>query len=491
MNSFMKSSTKIYIAALAGALSLQSCDKFLDLEPISQATTANSYKSLADAEAALTGVYDSFQQDYYVWDNVMLSDARSDNHYAGGDNPSYYEMDELRVTANNDKTWSSWKSLYNAIAKANIVLTKVPTINDPKLDANNRRNQIIGEASFLRAYHYFQLVKLFGDIPLMLKPVSTTNASETNVPRSSVADVYKQIIADLEVAATNLPDTYGASADVNKARATKGAANALLAKVYAQKPDRDYTKVLQYANLVITSPAGYSLLLDYDNLFDGNHYNNAESIMEVQYVGGKEANWGPQMLLPPSKSGDGWRKFLTPSKDLIKAFDAEGDVVRKNASVLFENVQWVDEFWSAQVGGSVPFSYKWRSANGWASTNRQYLIRLADIILLKAEALNELGQTTEAAAALDLIRKRVNLQGTTANSKEALKSAIENERRLEFAQEGQRWDDLVRFGNVKEVMNNLNEVNLKTGQKMVYNMTDAKIYVPIPQNEIDRNPLLK
>src|SRR5690606_34914584 len=129
--------------------------------------------------------------------------------------------------------------------------------------------------------------------------------------------------------------TFGGDASVDKARATKGAANALLAKVWAQRSDRDYEKVLTYANAVINSPAGYQLLDDFAQLFDGNHYNNAESIMEVQYVGGTEANWGPQLLLPPSVSGDTWRKFVTPSHDLVNAFDEAGDTERKNATIMF------------------------------------------------------------------------------------------------------------------------------------------------------------
>jgi starch-binding outer membrane protein, SusD/RagB family len=277
---------------------------------------------------------------------------------------------------------------------------------------------------------------------------------------------------------------------VNKARATKGAANALLAKVWAQRSDRDYAKVLEYANAVINSPAGYALLDNFEHLFDGNHYNNAESILEIQYIGGTEANWGPQLLLPPSLSGDTWRKFVTPSHDLVNAFDAEGDVVRKNSTILFENAPWSDEFWSIAVNGSVPFAYKWKSASGWASTNRQYIVRLADIILLKAEALNALGQFDAAADALNSIRERAGLDETEADTEVEMALAIENERRLELAQEGQRWDDLKRYGRAVEVMNGLNEIDLRTGSKKVYNMTEQKLLLPIPQSERNRNPNL-
>ncbi|WP_409624507.1 RagB/SusD family nutrient uptake outer membrane protein [Belliella pelovolcani] len=468
-----------------------SCDSFLDLDPISDATSTNAYNTASDAEAALVGVYDSFQAEYYIWDNIIFSDVMSDNHYAGGDNPEIFAIDNLDIEPVNGRLFNNWSQLFNAIFKANVVLDKVPMIEDPRIDLGNRRAQILGEAAFLRAYHYFQLVNLWGGVPIILTPTSSTNPEVTNVPRSSVEEVYNQIIEDLTFAIDDrLPYTYGSDASVNKARATRGAALALLAKVYAQKPNRDYAKVVEYADAVINSPAGYSLLNDFSHLFDGNHYNNAESIMEVQFVGGPEANFGPQLLLPPSISGDTWRKFVTPSRDLVNAFDEEGDIIRKNASILFESAPWADEFWSLQVNGNVPFAYKWKEANGWASTNRQYLLRLADIILLKAEALNELGRTQEALTELNMIRSRVNLPAVTTNNNDELKLLIEKERRLELVQEAQRWMDLKRYGRAVEVMNNLVEIDLRTNQPKDFNMAEHKLILPIPQQEMNRNPQL-
>lgn len=487
----MKITLNIKLLLAAGlAFGLSSCEDFLDKQPISEGTIDNSYQTASDAETALVGVYDSFQQEYYVWDNVIFSDVISDNYYAGGDNAEVFAVDDLNLSPTNSRLFANWSQIYTAIAKANVVLAKVPTIADVALDVNNRREQILGEASFLRAYHYYNLVKLWGPVPLIVEPVSSTEPSVVNVPRSAETEVYNQIVADLEFAVANLPDTYSDDASVNKARATKGAANALLAKVWAQRSDRDYNKVLTYANAVINSPAGYQLLDKFADLFDGNHYNNAESILEVQYIGGTEANFGPQLVLPPSISGDTWRKFVTPSRDLVNAFDEEGDTERKDATILFENAPWADEFWSLDVNGSVPFAYKWKSANGWASTNRQYILRLADIILLKAEALNELGQTDAAADELDRIRDRAGLDPTTASTKDEMRLAIEKERRLELAQEAQRWDDLKRYGRVVEVMNSLVEIDLRTGNPKNYNMNANKLLLPIPQSERNRNPNL-
>lgn len=481
---------KISILILGLAAMLPSCDDYLDLKPLSVTTTDNAYNTADDAEAALVGAYDSFSQEYYIWDNILFNDVISDNYYAGGDNPEIYAIEDLNITPTNSRLWNNWSQIYNAISKANIVLQKVPGINDPQLDLSGRRNQILGEASFLRAYHYYQLAKMWGGVPLITEPVASTAPSETQVPRATLEEVYAQIVSDLEFAVQNLPDAYSDDASVNKARATKGAANALLAKVYAQMPTPDYNKVLEHANAVINSPAGYALLENYNDLWDGNHYNNAESIMEVQFVGGTEANWGPQLLLPPSLSGDTWRKFVVPSQDLVKAFDDEGDIERKNATILFETAPWSDEFWSVEVGGTIPFAYKWKSANGWASTNRQYLLRLADIILLKAEALNALGRTEEARAEIDRVRDRAGLAPTPAADQAEMRMAILNERRLELAQEAQRWDDLRRYGVAVEVMNSLNEIDLRSNTVKDYNMTPEEVWLPIPQSERNRNPQL-
>ena len=484
-----KKHISIYILAASLSLGLSSCKKFTDLTPISDATSSTAYSTASEAEAALTGVYDSYQQEYYIWDNIIFSDVISDNHYAGGDNPDIFAIDKLNITPTNPRLFSTWSQIYGAIAKANVVLQKVPLVTDKALDQNNRRQQILGEALFLRAYHYYQLVNLWGGVPLVLEPVPSTSPSDTHKPRATAEEVFNQIIKDLTEAAAKLPDAYGA-ADIDKARATKGAANALLAKAYAQKPQKDYNKVLEHANAVINSPAGYQLLPNFEDLFDGAHYNNAESIMEVQFIGGPEANWGPQLLLPPSLTGDSWRKFVTPSKDLIAAFDSEGDEVRKNASVLFENAPWSDEYWSLAVGGNIPFAYKWKSANGWASTNRQYILRLADIILLKAEALIELGRTAEARTEVNKIRVRADLDPTTAATQQELRAVILKERRLELAQEAQRWADLKRAGVAVQVMNALNEIDLRTGQKTNYDAKVTDLLMPIPQLEMNRNPAL-
>lgn len=468
------------------------CEDYLDLQPISEETSSNAYETASQIEAALVGAYESFQSsEYYVWDNVLFQDVRSDNCYAGGDNPEIFQLDYIDIAPTHSRLFTHWSNLYNAISKANLVIERVDGINDPLL-TEERKNQIKGEAIFLRSYHYFTLVKLWGGVPLITNTITSTEAASVNIPRASIEDVYAQITADLELAATLLPDVYGNDASVNKARATAGAAHALAAKAYAQQPTPDYSAVLEHIDAVESSSANY-VLIAFDQLFSGNNYNNAESIIEVQYLGGNEGNFGPQLLLPPSVSGDSWRKFVTPSIDLINAFDAEGDTVRKNASILFESVQWVDEFWGNTQGATIPFSYKWKNASGFASADNTYLIRYGDIVLLKAEALNETNQLQSAVNEVNRIRMRAQLPDLTnaqSSSKEVLRQTILNERRLELFQEGQRWDDLARNNALVTTMNALVEVDLRTGNPVNYNMTAAKKLLPIPQQELDRNPAL-
>jgi len=475
-----------------------SCKKFLDSKPQTSLTTGNAYSSANDIENAMVGAYNIFYQEYYIWDNVLLGDVRSDNAYTGGSNDqAILPYDLMNIPAGNSRMYADWSQLYQGIGRCNIILNKISAINDVKLDAGNRRNQIIGEASFLRAFHYSQLVKTFGGVPIELNS-NSADPSKTNLPRSTETEVYNQIEKDLEVAIKNLPDDYGSDASVNKVRATKGAANALMAKIWAQRSDRDYTKVLQYCNAVINSPAGYMLMDNYADLFDGNHYLNQESILEVPFIAnGDLANWGPELYLAPE---DGWQKYCVPSKALINKYNSENDNIRLNANIIFwHNLAWADENWNPCQDNTVyvPFNYKQKHPNSWSSGDHQYLLRLADIITLKAEAQNETGDLAGAALTLNIIRTRVSLPAVVATSKAQMKIAILDERQLEFAFEGQRWDDLVRNGVAVSTMNGIVDFKYTCNNNVAsaaiplnYNCNINKLICPIPQLERDANPNL-
>ncbi len=497
----MKNITKYILGAAILSAGIASCEKFLNDKPQTSLTTGNAYNSSSDIENALAGCYQIFYSDYYQWENVMLSDNRSDNAYpGGGGEETFVNEDQFKVPATNSHAYNYWwGQLYQGISRCNILLDKIGSVTDPKLDENNRRNQVMGEASFLRAFHYYQLVKTFGGVPLELHS-NTADPAVTRKPRSTETEVYKQIENDLQTAIANLPDTYGSDASVNKVRATKGAANALLAKIWAQRSDRDYNKVLEYCNAIIGSPAGYSLMDDYSKLFDGDNYLNSESILEIPFMEGNwsASNWGVELFLAPE---DGWQKYCVPSMDLVAAYDAEGDEIRKNSNIIFySNLSWADENWNpcADPNVEVPFNYKQKHPAGWASGDHLYLLRLADIILLKAEAQNELGHPDLAAATVNIIRQRVNLLPLPVSLQQTeMKARILNERRLELAFEAQRWDDLVRGGVAVSVMSNLNEFKYTCVDgspsgpiKINYNCDQDHLLMPIPQAEIDANPNL-
>lgn len=450
-------------------------DSFLDREPISDVTEGNFFQTGADAEAALVAAYDALQSEYYIFDRFTNGDVLSDNCYAGGDNPNNFQLDEFTVTTNNANVERDWRYLYEGISRANAVLDNVGGISSPDL-TDERKFEILGEAHFLRALHYFQLVNLWGGVPLILEKVNSTDPDIVFQPRVTETAIYDAIIADLEVSIDALPVTWANRHE----RITKGAARALLAKAYAHRPNPEWALVKSNAETVIND-YGYELLTNYNFLWDGSRENSVESILEVQYIGStNEANWGPQLWLPPSLTGDNWRKFNTPANDLLAAYDNAGDATRKAASIKLEaGLPWQDPNYPA---GVIPFPFKQRRADGWASPNNFILLRLADIILLAAEANAQLNDLAAARTQLNLVRSRVNLPAIDTNDQQALLETIYRERRLELAFEGHRWFDLKRTGTAIEVMNALGRG---------YNVTAEKLLFPIPQSEMDRNPRLE
>jgi hypothetical protein len=242
------------------------------------------YKSAEQVEAALGGAYSDFKNEYFELDYFVNGDAQSDDAYAGADNPANFQIDDFKIDATNSNVSRDWGYLYSTIGKVNAIINNTNACPDPVLTAE-RKAQIIAEASFIRAYMYFQLVQLWGDVPLQLKEVKTISAGNLEEiypllypPRAPMAEVYKQIIADLQTAVANVPATA-----INKGYVTKGAANSMLAYVYATQVPHDWAKVSQYCDAVIAG--GYSLMPNYNDLWDNLNKNCAESIFEINYIG--------------------------------------------------------------------------------------------------------------------------------------------------------------------------------------------------------------
>jgi starch-binding outer membrane protein, SusD/RagB family len=475
--------SKLYFIMVIGlAVALQSCDDFLDRKPSSQGIAVDNsgndliFENADEAEAGLAAAYGDFKNEYFMLDHFVNGDAQADDSYAGADNPANFQIDEYEIDATNSNVSRDWAYLYGTIGKTNMVINNVDAT--PGL-ADGRKAEIKGEASFIRAYMYFQVVQLFGDAPLQTQEVTAINAKILKdvypilyPARSTQDEIYAQIIADAEFALTTVPTTAA-----DKGFATKGAVHALLAKVYATMEPHNWTKVLEHSNAVIA--LGYQLLPEYDQLWDNAHENSSESIFEINCYGWDTGgNWGIFMF-----AGDDWKKFNTPTNDLVKAFDNEGDVIRKNSSITFSNVtgKWTDMYWPAS---NYPFINKYRDYSG---AQNFIIYRLADILLLKAEALNETGDLNGAKALVDQVRARVDLPGTTAANQADMRLAIEKERRLELAFEGHRWFDLKRTGRAIAVMNALKNGN---GASLGYNLTEEKLVWPIPQSERDKNTKL-
>jgi len=452
-----------------------SCEDFLSTNPQSFITPEEFNNSRSWAEASLAGIYSTFHSEYYQFDMFINGDVTSDVCYAGGDNNANFEIDDLNVTPTNGNVKRDWGYLYSAIDKTNAFLDKIDNIQDRNFSQADK-DKMKGEVMFIRAINYFNLVQLWGDVPLVLK---SDDQSSSSLPRSTVDQVYTQIISDLTFAAENLPMTSSYVGRIKKA-----AAQGMLAKVYATIPNKDYDKVLEYCNAVLAD-GQYSLLSNYEYLFDGQHENSTESLFEIQFEANVAGNWGVQLFLPPSLTNDGWKKFNTPSKSLMAAYESEGDQIRKRASVLFEDVTglYSDEVW----GTYMPFAYKLKHPNGWNSSDNIIYLRLADIILLKAEALNEKGNLADAAIELNKIRARINLPEKHPATQNEMRLAIEKERFLELALEGKRWFDLKRTGRALEVMKFAE--TRKPNQTYSY-ITVNDLLWPIPQSEIDKNPNL-
>lgn len=466
------------------SLAIQSCKDYLDTAPesngiaeTSEGTNAVVFKDASSVEAALAGVYSDFKNEYYQLDYFVNGDAQSDDAYAGGDNPANFQIDEYKLDATNTNVSRDWAYLYGTIGKANKVINNVMKVTDPAL-SDARKKQILSEASFIRAFMYFQLVQLWGDAPLLLTDVQTISAEKlaeiypilfpARMPQS---EIYKQIIADLETALENVPVTAA-----NKGFATKGAVNTLLAKVYATQEPHDWAKVKKYCDDVIAG--GYSLLPDYNQIWDNANENSSESIFEINYNGGaSDGNWGVKIF-----RGLDWKKFNLPSNDLVAAFEAENDQIRKDASIVFLDVsgKWSDKRWPQT---HYPFINKYHIFTE-GSTQNYIFYRLADVLLLKAEALNEMNDISGAANIVNQIRTRVKLPNTSAANQSDMRLAIEKERRLELAFEGHRWYDLKRTGRAIAVMNAAKGEN---NTSLGYNLTANRLVWPIPQAELDKN----
>ncbi len=483
----MKNKIKNFNLVLLPAISMlviSGCSKLLDKQPVTQVvtnTTSSAAISATQAENLLQGEYTaeigySYGLEFNVLDRITNGDVWADNCYAGGDNADNITIDLFTANSLNGNISRDWSDAYGIIGNINIAIPQIEACADPAL-SDTRKAQILGESRFMRAFTYFDMVRLFGRLPLILQPANLTNSEDliqsTFVPQSSVDSVYDAILQDLWFAKDNVQDDNIPS---DKMIVTKGAVYSILAKVYATLPTPNWDSVAYYCDKVMPD---YTLVPDFNFLWDNNHKNNSEAIWEFSYVGYSNiGNWIPSQFI-----GDGWKKFSTPTNDLVNTFRAEGDSVRLHASISFVNYGWSDPYWKDP--NNYPILSKYNDPDN--GTNDFYAIRLADILLLRAEAYNNANDMSDAATLVNKVRSRVGLPNTIAATQTDMAMAISTERRLELAFEGQRRFDLIRTGQAINVMNAQKD---GAGNNLNYNVQPDELIYPVPQQQLDLNPKL-
>lgn len=462
---------KIYISILSAALILifSSCSDFLDV-PSQEKVEAGDGEEVYSPEMFVNGTYGMFTDWDYAFSYLGITEIISDNADKGsspGDPGGDKQLlDDLTFTSTAGSFQSMWARWYKSIGRATQAIEYTENYG---LTDEAYKNRLIGEAKFLRALNYFFLVRGWGDISIQSVDLGT---------RAPKAEVYAYIENDLKDAINVLPEkSKYPSKDLG--RATKGAAQALLAKVYLYQ--QKWQEAYDYASTVINS-GEYGLEPDYSVLWRESSENGIESIFEFQARGESIAHGIQQYSQTQGARGTtgwGWG-FNVPSDDLLKAFNDEKDTIRRNATIIFRN----SVLWDGRVVGATEnpmYNLKaYSSANlGADDTDKNIIyLRLGEIYLIQAEAANELGKTSEAQAALNKVRNRVKLNSVTTTNKDELRQAIWHERRLELAFEHDRWFDLIRTGQAEAVMT-------KLGKKFVQGRHEL---FPIPNQQLIEIP---
>jgi hypothetical protein len=470
-------------AALFTLLSLwvilvASCENILDLEPQGRRDTTTSLETGEDALQFINAAYERLlfnnSNNNFFW---VFGTVASDNAVAGGDGSraGIVEIDFFSHTPRTQEFNDFWIVAYSGIVQCNTVIEGVPNVNmDPDI-----RDRIIGEALFLRAYFYFELTQVFGDVPLFtaLKP-----PSELKTPKSPKSEIYIQIISDCVEAAELLPIQYSGN---NIGRATKGAALALAAKTNLYM--KNWEQVLQYVSQ-IQNLGIYDLMEDYQDNFIKETQNNKESVWEIQHsnqelgVGNFLNQWWAS-----KKFGAGYG-FAEVTEDFVNSFES-GDP-RLKFTVAMNNDDYFGLIYKRSFS-STGFGVKKylqpdEEVTQKADGDINYTaIRYAEVLLWEAESLAELGRVQEAQIPLELVRSRARNQSEnpentlpliSTNDQEEMLEMIRNERRVELGFEMHRFFDLVRWGLAGQVLE-----NFQSGKHDVF---------ALPQTELDLNPQL-
>jgi hypothetical protein len=477
------------------ALAFSACSDFLAPKPTDVLTPVNFYQSAGDAVAAVNAVYSQTQWAYsFYW---YQSDIATDDVFASANFGT--DGHQLAAYTFDPTLWSIdnlWSNAYITINRANIVLDRVP----PIVMDTVQRNRVLGEAHYLRALMNFELVRMFGDVPLIEHEAKTV--ADAQVARAPSAQVYALIVKDLQTAAATLPASYSGS-DIG--RATSGAAVSLLAKVYLNQ--KDYTNAAKYAGQVMAS-GRYSLNATWFDNFRISKEYGPESIFEISYGAATIAGQTNDVVgslqalfsLPSGLPGGDAYGLMQVNPQLIALYAASD---KRGNGATYMTSPYTDAMgrtstWGVPNGAAF---HKWldetneksMTARSWQQMPNNWIIqRYADVLLMYAEAVNAGGAPTagSAEAALNLVRSRAGIPTVAGLSGAALTDSIRVERRREFAFEGQRWFDLSRWGVLDAT------IRAKTAQMQTVQPGETDVHgvksslFPIPSGQINNNSLL-
>jgi len=485
----------VYVVLAGLIFASQGCEKVLYKSPLGQLSTEVNYVTQDDAVRAVTAAYNPAAGNNWCCTYVnpgfmhwVLGNVASDDTDKGGESGSdqlYAQQVQLfNIPADNDATRFAYQNSYIGVRRANLVLENIVNITMDE----NLKTRFLAEAKFLRGWYYFNLVKTFGDVPLVL----SSSLESYDMARTPKAEVWAQIIRDFTEAEAVLPEASGYGA-ADHGRATKGAAQAYLGKAYLYL--NDFANAEIWFGRVIAS-GEYELSSDYLGMFQRAGETSKEHIFQVKFLndqGAQPANNNNIGTTFGSRAKNGWG-FNLPTQDFVDAFEP-GDprleqTVYKNGDVLSDG--WVANVGNSTTGYMVRKYYvpDYERIQGSVQAGRDDIyMRLGKVYLWYAEAANEIGKTDDALHYLNEVRRRARqgnnsvLPDITVTGKDALRAAIWHEQRVEFGQEYERFFELVRQGRAGEVLrayaakyNTAKGEGFRDGVNEVY---------PIPQTEIN------
>lgn len=429
------------LGAVLAAFGLGACGSLLDTNPVDKLPDDKAIVNAAGARAALAGAYDGLQDDsYYGGEYLFFNDLIADNAIHNGTFSEYADADQHLIQAANGSVATIWNSLYDAVSRVNLIIQKVPALTD--LDPVEK-DEILGEAYFLRALHYHNLVRLWGGVPLRLVPPATVDDA-ANISRGTAAETYAQILSDLGEAEARITNAGPTS------QASIGAVKALQARVYLYQ--QNYVAANAKADEVIA--LGYDLAPAIGDLFDAEGQDTPEDIFKVTFTDSDYQYIGYYYL----SYNSGGRGEVAVDADLIAVSDPADDRLA----------------WGVNQNESPAEGTKYPTTIGAEDV---HVIRFAEVILTKAEALARQNNLDSAVAEYNKIRTRALLAphvlGVDVTTQQEVLDAIDLERRLELAFEGDRFADLVRTGRAVTVL-----VGLQDYQQLL----------PVPLREIDVAP---